>query len=540
MNRVVWLRGLLAVLGLVCVASGVRAQRGRDIGPMPAGTRPEGRRVALVIGVNRYNQSEALPPLMFAEKDARDLTERLTAAGFLVRRMTADAEGMQPLTAVMIRDEIVKLATSTGREDTILVYFSGHGFASGEAGDTRNWICPIATDPGNLPATAISLEEISAILSSRDCAAPRKLLWVDACRNQPGVRGSLLRGFERLELAASPGIGHLYSTAPGSRSFEPSAGLLDDRHREIRNGIFTHYLLAGLAGEAEANGDRCVTFRELGLYVGEKMRAFALDHPNFQQRPFERWDGPSDSDVLLVTLGPPPAGRADPPGTGGAAPAPDGSPASARSASPMAIEDYLAKACVILDRLKGSRLYSAWIGRVRDLDQGNMAVARALPGRREGDCHWNRAWIEHNARLRNPREQAKLEAAEALHALFDSWWASGGRELVMAAEQRRPVVSGSGMTLDAFLAEANVYVARLKGSRVYSLWRTRLRELANDDPRTFRGLPGNRQPGAIWGAALLEHGARLDKVQKHREAADALHRLFDTWWASGGQSQVAR
>src|SRR5579883_2175247 len=65
-------------------------------------------------------------------------------------------------------------------------------------------------------------------------------------------------------LSASVGLRVLYSTKPGTRSWE------DDK---LAHGVFTKFLIDGINGEA-AGPDGLVTFFDLETYVREKVKEF--------------------------------------------------------------------------------------------------------------------------------------------------------------------------------------------------------------------------------------------------------------------------
>ena len=48
----------------------------------------EGRKLAVVVGVNAYRKNSGLPPLAHAASDAKHLSEALRSAGFTVYEMT--------------------------------------------------------------------------------------------------------------------------------------------------------------------------------------------------------------------------------------------------------------------------------------------------------------------------------------------------------------------------------------------------------------------------------------------------------------------
>lgn len=291
----------LALCLLSLLAPDAHAQVDRDVAvfrrDQPV---PTGRKLAVVVGLDAY---ESLPPLGFAERDANDMDQELTSLGFLVTRLTGAGE-VKPATkrSVLHRvEEMCREAKKHAGDGTLIFYFSGHGF---EAADGGVFVCPYATDPGDLPGTALSLEVVQAALVAS--GVRQRLLIVDMCRSRKGKSGDDARTMTLARFARAEGTGLLFSTAPGQQSFEPEAGMKDERGHPIQNGLFTHYLLRGLRGEADkgrrSRTDGFISFRELAYFVADGLADLGLQQSALRQVPYLRWDGTSE-DVLLRDLG---------------------------------------------------------------------------------------------------------------------------------------------------------------------------------------------------------------------------------------------
>jgi hypothetical protein len=136
----------------------------------------------------------------------------------------------------------------------------------------------------DLDGEGLAVTDVEELL--RASKAKRKLLFIDACRNDPGqgARPVGQRSFEKLQ--ASEGMRVLFSTKEGRVSFEDDA---------LRQGVFTYFLAKGLEGEA-AGADGLVTFRDPANYVTDRMRAYTVRRGEVQIR-FEA--GESSGDFLL-------------------------------------------------------------------------------------------------------------------------------------------------------------------------------------------------------------------------------------------------
>jgi uncharacterized caspase-like protein len=147
-----------------------------------------------------------------------------------------------------------------GPDDVVLIYLAGHGLQG----------VYVPTDSDGY-RNRVEYEDIKQRLSV--CQARQKLVIADACYS-----GSLLAAktpmFESVDLfykklsASGGGTSFLLSSKSEEYSQE-SQGL--------RQGIFSHYLIEGLKGKADANKDKLVTLDELYAYVHKHVREYSLN-----------------------------------------------------------------------------------------------------------------------------------------------------------------------------------------------------------------------------------------------------------------------
>jgi formylglycine-generating enzyme len=244
-----------------------------------------GMRRAILVGVDTYDH---MPQLGFAQKDMRDLATELVGCGFEVTLLGADDTSLAPEEVIAL---VANAAATAAAADTLLVAMSGHGFCDAEGAP---FAFSRATDPNQLVATGIDLITIGMHLQRS--AAGKKLLLLDLCRY---VATAPMPDY-RLDLARMPlfGVQVLASTASDALAWEPQPGELDGGGKVLANGVFVHYVRQALAGAADRNGDRWVTFREVAVHVENEVRR----HTRLAQRPRALADGPASLDVPLRQL----------------------------------------------------------------------------------------------------------------------------------------------------------------------------------------------------------------------------------------------
>jgi len=244
-----------------------------------AETKSAGRRLAFLVGVQKYGHAQ-LRNLDFAERDIEQLGEVLEQSGFTVVRL-ATALGVQDAsrmpTIKNIREQLDLLLKDVEKDDLVLVGLAGHGIQP--LGSDSSYFCPKDANPtitagkGNnpsFPARPETLLSIDGLLQTLDdSGVGQKLLLMDACRNDPGVRGR--RGIDKVRVAALPAeTGVLLSCSSGQFAFE---------HKSWGggHGAFFHEVIEGLKGQAVDADEGGVTWDSLVKHVRKRVPALVTE-----------------------------------------------------------------------------------------------------------------------------------------------------------------------------------------------------------------------------------------------------------------------
>ncbi len=198
----------------------------------------------LSVGICDYKY---ISDLTKSENDARDFAA-------LYRTHTGNVTTL--LGSQATRENILsslRSCFSQAEEDDIVVFFfSGHGGKGG--------LCAYDTK-GN--GTLLTYAEIQKAVAA--CKAANKQMFIDACY-AGGLRDNTKK--PRRQSATSPPL----SDNEGIMLFLSSrTGETSQENRWADNGFFTQYLIKGLKGAADTDGDRIITAREIFSYVSAKV-----------------------------------------------------------------------------------------------------------------------------------------------------------------------------------------------------------------------------------------------------------------------------
>ncbi len=158
----------------------------------------------------------------------------------------------------------------------LIVYYSGHG-APSTSGETKGkgYLLPIDADILSIESTGYAIDLLLANIETMKSAGIVGRCWltIDACFSGQSGDGSLLvKNVSGLAIVpAVPKSAPKDSVIMLASSGEEFASW----YPEKKHGLFTYFLLKGLAGAADANGDGSVSVPELSSYLQKWVPRFA-------------------------------------------------------------------------------------------------------------------------------------------------------------------------------------------------------------------------------------------------------------------------
>lgn len=221
---------------------------------------------AVVIGISQY---KTVRSLKYADKDASAFRDYLTKnVGVLPDHMTFLIN--EEATLFNLKRSLgTELKRKAGPKDTVIIYYAGHGApepdASSPDGDgLEKYLIPYDADPQDLYTTGLPMREVETIFHR--LSAERVIFITDSCYSGATAGRTFSTAARRANLSdgfltrLSKGKGRVVLTA--SR-----AGEISEERDDLGHGVFTYYLLEGLNGKADVDGDSIVTVDEAYSYL---------------------------------------------------------------------------------------------------------------------------------------------------------------------------------------------------------------------------------------------------------------------------------
>jgi hypothetical protein len=225
---------------------------------------------AIVIGINQYQNTRNLK---YAVNDARAFRD------YLKQHIGIPDEHIFSLiddsaTKAEIQSLLgTKIKRKAGIDDTVIIFYAGHGAVETDPLDPdddgfEKYLLPHDANLDDLYSTAIAMEEIKKIF--RRISAERLIFIADTCYSGASGGRTMLASKTRATLSEkfferiSKGKGRVIISAC-------SANEISKEDDSLRHGVFSYFVLKGLKGEADFDGDGIITVSELFGFLSKKV-----------------------------------------------------------------------------------------------------------------------------------------------------------------------------------------------------------------------------------------------------------------------------
>ena len=238
-------------------------------------------RWAIIIGISKYQDSSL--NLKYADRDAEEFYNILTQ----IKEEFFKADHVEKLineeaSYSKINKALKGFLKKPGNDDLVLIYFACHGAFDPDR-PKETYVLPYDTNPLDIASTSIHMDDIGNSIR-RNLNAKRVVIIADACHSA-AIGGDMSR---RTTIIQSDRVNRFLNELANSNegtalltSAEAREVALEDERWGGGHGVFTHYLIEGMKGEADGYGggkkDGIISIGELFEYVRFKVEE-ATDH----------------------------------------------------------------------------------------------------------------------------------------------------------------------------------------------------------------------------------------------------------------------
>lgn len=234
-----------------------------------------GKSYALVYGVSDYEFAETIPPLRYADNDARDFydfllsTQLVSDSNNIYLRIDTEAK------ASTFFNDFGKILQRLQPDDKVIIYFAGHGDVEKNGvsvGYLLGYSCAGGTYAGG---DVIDLELLQKFVNRAIELKAKVLLITDACRpgDLPGGNEGRKQTLGYLKSQFTNTI-KILSCDQGELSKEmifPSKG---------GHGVFTYFLLEALRGMSVSSSKETITLYDVQKYIDDSVRKYTAEKQN--------------------------------------------------------------------------------------------------------------------------------------------------------------------------------------------------------------------------------------------------------------------
>jgi tetratricopeptide (TPR) repeat protein len=230
---------------------------------------------ALVVGIASYQDSR-IHKLLYSERDAQSIFDVLISPeGGNFHRENVHLLLGSKATLANLRHELEDwLPAQAKKDDRVLIYFAGHGFLA----QGHGYLAPydIDIDRNKIAQTGYPMDELGKTVGGK-IRAKDKILLTDSCHSG-AIRPEDSQDINHTLIELDKSLFSLTASRDREVSYE-------GENWGGGHGIFTYFVVHGLEGEADENGDGVVTADELQEYVRRNVREATRDAKQGVQNP---------------------------------------------------------------------------------------------------------------------------------------------------------------------------------------------------------------------------------------------------------------
>ena len=234
---------------------------------IPKSGRKGKKDLAVVFGIESYKN---VPGVSFAKRDAEWMKKYFEnilgiPQNRIYHKMDSDV-GQAEFSKVFSEDGWLDKRVKEG-ETNLYVYYAGHG--APDMKKNKAYLIPYDGDPNYASQTGYEMDALYEQLGNLGAASVT--VFLDACFSGANRDNEMLLAdarpvFMEVDESATRNV-TVFSAAGGKE--------ISSAWPEKKHGLFSYFLMKGMRGDADANGDSQITVGELGDYIKENVSDMA-------------------------------------------------------------------------------------------------------------------------------------------------------------------------------------------------------------------------------------------------------------------------
>ena len=252
------------------------AKKLEPLNPSKIRSKINANRVAVIIGIEKY---DSVVSSDFSNLDAKIFLEYAKKGLGVPKqniKMLIDEQATYAKSQVALHKWLKNKITPETTE--VVIFFSGHGLAQQ---GKELYLFARDSDSEALEFTALNRKEIIKRISSYK---PKSvLMFFDTCYSGQSRKGETLLAQARPIVPVEPKTGDIpnnFTIFSASSSTQLASAIKKPKH-----GIFSYYLMKGMEGKADADGNREITNEELYNYLASNVSQKAMEVHDRSQTP---------------------------------------------------------------------------------------------------------------------------------------------------------------------------------------------------------------------------------------------------------------
>jgi hypothetical protein len=235
---------------------------------IPQRGKPDKNRWGVIIGIETYRH---VSPVRYAIRDASIMREYfqkvlgIPSENLYIKTDDAATSG-EFNTLFNPNGWLAKNAS--GLDSEIYVYYSGHG--APDPTNNRAYLLPYDANPNYASETGYELNQLYSNLGK--LKAKQVTLFLDSCFSGANRDNEIILASARPVFISTP----LPSVSANLAVFSAASGAqISSGYSDMQHGLFSYYLMKGLKGDADYNGDKKLSQKELADYLSENVSPMA-------------------------------------------------------------------------------------------------------------------------------------------------------------------------------------------------------------------------------------------------------------------------